>query len=46
VAKARSKPRTSDTVCTEILVCPSTDTHRCGCLEGRCALIPPPAAAP
>jgi hypothetical protein len=42
VARARSKPRTADTVCTMILECNTTDTNRCGCFEGRCALIPPP----
>ncbi len=46
VAKAKSKPRTADTVCTMMLTCNTTDTNRCGCYEGRCSLIPPPATAP
>jgi hypothetical protein len=41
VARARSKPRTPDTVCTEIFECGTTDANRCGCFEGRCSLIPP-----
>jgi hypothetical protein len=46
VARARSKPRTPDTVCTMILECGTSDANRCGCFEGRCALIPPPAPGP
>jgi hypothetical protein len=42
VARAKSKPRTHDTVCTDIFECGTTDANRCGCFEGRCALIPPP----
>lgn len=41
VAKAKSRPPGPDTVCTRELVCTSADVNRCGCLEGRCALIPP-----
>lgn len=41
VARARSHPATADTMCTEILACNSADANRCGCFEGRCALIPP-----
>ena len=41
VARARSHPPTADTMCTEILACNSADANRCGCFEGRCALIPP-----
>lgn len=44
VAKAKSKPRTAETICTEVMDCASTDANRCGCYEGRCALIPPPAS--
>jgi len=42
VAKAKSRPRTPDTMCTMIMDCQSADVNRCGCFEGRCALIPPP----
>jgi hypothetical protein len=45
VARAKSKPRTPDTMCTTIAVCDSADANRCGCFEGRCALIPPDDAA-
>lgn len=41
VAKAKAKPRTPDTMCTMKLDCASVDVNRCGCFEGRCALIPP-----
>jgi hypothetical protein len=41
VARARSHPPTPDTMCTQILDCRSADANRCGCFEGRCALIPP-----
>ena len=41
VAKAKSNPPTKDTMCTRILACESADANRCGCHEGRCALIPP-----
>jgi hypothetical protein len=41
VAKAKSRPRAADTVCTQVMDCASTDANRCGCYEGRCALIPP-----
>ena len=40
VARARSHPPTRDVLCTEILMCHTADTNRCGCFEGRCALIP------
>jgi hypothetical protein len=42
VAKAKSRPRTPDTMCTMVMDCQSADVNRCGCFEGRCALIPPP----
>jgi hypothetical protein len=29
-------------MCTMSIECDSVDVNRCGCLEGRCALIPPP----
>jgi hypothetical protein len=45
VAKAKSKPRTPDTMCTMMMSCESADANRCGCFEGRCALIPPDDAA-
>jgi hypothetical protein len=45
VAKAKSKPRTPDTMCTMMMACETADANRCGCLEGRCALIPPDDAA-
>jgi hypothetical protein len=41
VARARSHPPTPDTMCTQMLQCGTADANRCGCLEGRCALIPP-----
>lgn len=41
VAKAKSKPRTPDIMCTMNIDCESADVNRCGCYEGRCALIPP-----
>jgi hypothetical protein len=40
VAKAKAHPRGPDTVCTEMLACDTADANRCGCYEGRCALIP------
>jgi hypothetical protein len=45
VAKAKSKPKTPDTMCTMMLGCETADANRCGCFEGRCALIPPDDAA-
>jgi hypothetical protein len=44
VAKAKSKPKTADTMCTMMLGCETADANRCGCFEGRCSLIPPDAA--
>lgn len=41
VAKTKSRPPTQDTMCTQSLECDTADANRCGCLEGRCALIPP-----
>jgi hypothetical protein len=40
VARARSRPPTPDTMCTMMMDCASTDANHCGCLEGRCALVP------
>ena len=40
VAKAKSNPPGPATTCTRNLVCDSADANRCGCFEGRCALIP------
>ena len=40
VARARSKPPTPDTVCTQSLECGTTDMNHCGCHQGHCALIP------
>jgi hypothetical protein len=45
VARAKSKPRTPDIMCTMMLGCDTADANRCGCFEGRCALIPPDDAA-
>jgi hypothetical protein len=45
VAKAKSKPKTPDTMCTMMMSCDTADANRCGCFEGRCALIPPDDAA-
>jgi hypothetical protein len=41
VAKAKANPARPDTRCTMNLVCDSVDANRCGCFEGKCALIPP-----
>ena len=41
VAKAKSKPRGPDVMCTMLMACESADANRCGCFENRCALIPP-----
>lgn len=41
VAAAKAQRPTPDTMCTQSLECDSADVNRCGCLEGRCALIPP-----
>jgi hypothetical protein len=41
VAKAKSQTPGPDTICTKSLECDSADANRCGCYEGRCALIPP-----
>ncbi len=45
VAKARSKPRTPDIMCTMMMGCETADANRCGCFQGRCSLIPPDDAA-
>lgn len=45
VARAKSKPKTADTMCTMMLGCETADANRCGCFEGRCSLIPPADAA-
>ncbi len=45
VARAKSKPRTPDIMCTMLMGCETADANRCGCFEGRCALIPPDDAA-
>jgi len=41
VAAAKAQPGTPDTMCTRNMVCDSVDANRCGCYQGRCALIPP-----
>lgn len=41
VARQKSRPKGPDTMCTMKLDCASVDVNRCGCFEGRCALIPP-----
>jgi hypothetical protein len=41
VARAKSQPPKPDTMCTMSLECDTADANRCGCYEGRCALIPP-----
>jgi len=41
VARARSHPATAEIMCTQSFECHSADANRCGCFEGRCALIPP-----
>ena len=45
VAKSKSKPRVPGAMCTMMMACESADANRCGCLEGRCSLIPPDDAA-
>lgn len=45
VARAKSKPKTPDTMCTMMMGCETADANRCGCFEGRCSLIPPDDAA-
>ena len=45
VAKAKSKPKKPDTMCTMMMGCETADANRCGCFENRCALIPPDDAA-
>jgi hypothetical protein len=42
VAVAKANPPKKDTICTYMMDCQSVDANRCGCHEGRCALIPPP----
>jgi hypothetical protein len=42
VAKAKARPRTPDVMCTEMLDCASADVNHCGCVDGVCALAPPP----
>ncbi|RLB60037.1 MAG: hypothetical protein DRI90_14640 [Deltaproteobacteria bacterium] len=41
VAAAKAQPGGPDTMCTRNMVCDSVDANRCGCYQGRCALIPP-----
>lgn len=41
VAQSKSQPAGPDTMCTRMLACNSADANRCGCYQGRCALIPP-----
>lgn len=40
VARAKSHPATPDTMCTRSLECHTADANKCGCFEGKCALIP------
>ena len=42
VAASKANPGTPTTMCTRMMDCQSVDANRCGCYEGRCALIPPP----
>lgn len=41
VARAKARPPTPSTMCTQMMACETVDANRCGCYEGRCALIPP-----
>ncbi len=41
VAAAKVQPASPNTMCTRNMVCDSVDANRCGCYQGRCALIPP-----
>jgi hypothetical protein len=38
VAKSKAPPRPSGIMCTQVMVCASTDANACGCVGGRCAL--------
>ena len=40
-SSAASTPADATTICTRQMACDSVDANRCGCLEGRCSLIPP-----
>ncbi|MBI4700656.1 MAG: hypothetical protein HY744_05750 [Deltaproteobacteria bacterium] len=41
VARDKSRPPTPDTRCTMSYECHTADANRCGCYQGRCALVPP-----
>lgn len=41
VGRTHGHPPNATTVCTRMMACDSVDANRCGCLDGRCALIPP-----
>jgi len=41
VGRANARPADATTICTRQMACDSVDANRCGCLEGRCSLIPP-----
>lgn len=40
IAKAKAPVRGPNTMCTEIMMCNSTDANACGCFQGKCALMP------
>jgi hypothetical protein len=41
VAKRKAPPPDPNVMCTRDLHCATADANRCGCHQGRCALIPP-----
>jgi hypothetical protein len=41
VAKSKVPPPAPNVMCTREMRCDSADANRCGCIQGRCALIPP-----
>jgi hypothetical protein len=41
VGRAKAHAAEAATQCSREMACDSVDANRCGCLEGRCSLIPP-----
>jgi hypothetical protein len=41
VAKSKSHPMKAGDVCTQIMKCTTADANKCGCYQGKCALVPP-----
>lgn len=40
VATANAEPRKPDTMCTQDLHCDAIEANACGCVAGKCALVP------